>query len=90
MFDDTHFKATNTEPLLYRFGSASIFTQVWSEYLDPLNVGRHLFKFVIVVSHMVVKLKREAKSLELGIQIFIIILVTVSKNVLTGSVVNNI
>ena len=39
---------------------------------------------------MVVKLKREAKSLELGIQIFIIILVTVSKNVFTGSVVNNI
>ena len=45
---------------------------------------------VIVVSHMVVKLKREAKSLELGIQIFIIIPVTVSKNVFTGSVVNNI
>ena len=45
MFDDTHFKATNTEPLIYRFGSGSIFTQVWSEYLDPLNVGRHLFKF---------------------------------------------
>ena len=45
---------------------------------------------VIVVSHMVVKLKHEAKSLELGIQIFIIILVTVSKNVFTGSVVNNI
>ena len=45
---------------------------------------------VIVVSHMVVKLKREVKSLELGIQIFIIILVTVSKNVFTGCVVNNI
>ena len=88
MFDDTHFKATNTEPLIYRFGSASIFTQVWSEYLDPLNVGRHYSSSVIVVSHMVVK--REVKSLELGIQISIIILVTVSKNVFTGSVVNNI
>ena len=67
MFDDTHFKATNTEPLIYRFGSASIFTQVWSEYLDPLNVGRHLFKFSDCCqpyAYMVVKLKREAKSLE--------------------------
>ena len=45
---------------------------------------------VIVVSHMVVKLKREAKSLELGIQIFIIIPVTVSNNVFMGNVVNNI
>ena len=43
---------------------------------------------VIFVSHTVVKLKREAKSLELGIQIFIIILVTVSKSVFTGSVVH--
>ena len=39
---------------------------------------------------MVVKLKREAKSLELGIQIFIIIPLTVGKNVFMGSVVNNI
>ena len=39
---------------------------------------------------MVVKLKREAKSLELGIQIFTIIPVTVSNNVFMGSVVNNI
>ena len=45
---------------------------------------------VIVVNHMAVKLKREADSLELDIQAFIIIPVTVSKNVFTGSVVNNI
>ena len=36
---------------------------------------------VIVVNNMVVKLKREADSLELDIQIFIIKPVTVSKNV---------
>ena len=36
---------------------------------------------VIVVSHMAVKLKREAVSLELDIQTFIIKPVTVSKNV---------
>ena len=45
---------------------------------------------VIVVNHMVVKLKREADSLEVNIQIFIIMPVTVSKSVFTGSVVNNI
>ena len=38
---------------------------------------------VIVVNHMVVKLKREADSLEVDIQTFVIILVTVSKNVFT-------
>ena len=36
---------------------------------------------VIVVNHMTVKLKREADSLELDIQTFIIKPVTVSKNV---------
>ena len=36
---------------------------------------------VIVVNHMVVKLRHEADSLELDIQTFIIKLVTVSKNV---------
>ena len=45
---------------------------------------------MIVVNHMAVKLKREADSLELDIQTFIIKPVTVSKNVFTGSVVNNI
>ena len=45
---------------------------------------------VIVVNQMVVKLKREADSLEVNIQIFIIMPVTVSKSVFTGSVVNNI
>ena len=45
---------------------------------------------VIVVNHMAVKLKREADSLEVDIQIFIIIPVTVRENVFTGSVVNNI
>ena len=39
---------------------------------------------------MVVKLKREADSLEVNIQIFIIMPVTVSKIVFTVSVVNNI
>ena len=41
-------------------------------------------------SVIVVKLKREADSLEADIQTFVIIPVTVSKNVFTGSVVNNI
>ena len=36
---------------------------------------------VIVVSHMAVKLKRQADSLELDIQTFMIKPVTVSKNV---------
>ena len=45
---------------------------------------------VVVVNHMVVKLKREADSLEVNIQIFIIMPVTVSKSVFTVSVVNNI
>ena len=36
---------------------------------------------VIVVNHMAVKLKREADSLEIYIQTFIIKSVTVSKNV---------
>ena len=45
---------------------------------------------VIVVNHMVVKLKREADSLEVDIQTFVIMPVTVSKNVFTGSVVNHI
>ena len=43
----------------------------------------------IVVNQMVVKLKREADSLEVDIQTFVIIPVTVSKNMFTGSVVNN-
>ena len=45
---------------------------------------------VVVVSHMAVKLKREADSLEVDIQIFIIKPVTFGKNVFMGSVVNNI
>ena len=45
---------------------------------------------VIVVNHMAVKLKREADSLEVDIQILIIKPVTVSKNVSMGSVANNI
>ena len=45
---------------------------------------------MVVVNHMAVKLKREADSLEVDIQKFIIIPVTVCKNVFTGSVVNNI
>ena len=45
---------------------------------------------VIVVNHMAVELKREADSLEVDIQIFIIKPVTVSKNVSMGSVANNI
>ena len=28
MFTDTHFKASNTEPLIYRFGSAYIYANV--------------------------------------------------------------
>ena len=39
---------------------------------------------------MVVKFKREANSLEVDIQIFIIIPATGSKKVFTGSAVNNI
>ena len=39
---------------------------------------------------MVVKLKRGADSLEVDTETFVIIPVTVSKNVFTGSVVNNI
>ena len=39
---------------------------------------------------MVVKLKRGADSLEVDTETFIIILVTVSENVFTGIVVNNI
>ena len=61
-----------------------MFTQMWSEYLDFLNMGIHYLSSVIVVNHMVVKLKREADSLEVDIQTFIII------PVFTGSVVNNI
>ena len=45
---------------------------------------------VVVVNHIVVKLKREANSLEVDIQIFTIIPVTISKKVFTGSAVNNI
>ena len=52
-------------------------------------MGIHYLSSVIVVNHRAVKLKREADSLEVDIQTFIIIPVTVSKNVFTGSVVNN-
>ena len=45
---------------------------------------------VVVVSHMAVKLKREADSLEADFQIFIIKPVTFRKNVFMGSVVNKI
>ena len=45
---------------------------------------------VYIVNHMAVKLKREADSFEVDIQIFIIKPVTVSKNVFMGSVANNI
>ena len=88
MFNDTHFKVTDTKPLIYRFGFL-IFTQMWSEYLDMLNMGIHYLSSVIVVNHIAVKLKREADSLEVDLQRFIIIPITVSKNVFTGSVVNN-
>ena len=62
-----------------------MFTQMWSEYLDFLNMGIHYLSSAIVVNHMAVKLKREADSLEVDIQP-----VPVRKNVFTGSVVNNI
>ena len=52
-------------------------------------MGIHYLSSVIVVNHIAVKLKREADSLEVDIKTFIIIPVTVSKNVFTGSVVNN-
>ena len=52
-------------------------------------MGIHYLSSVIVVNHIAVKLKREADSLEVDIQTFIIIPITVSKNVFTGSVVNN-
>ena len=45
---------------------------------------------VVVVHHMAVKLKREADSLEVDIQIFIIKPVTFSRNFFMGSVVNDI
>ena len=45
---------------------------------------------VVFINHMAVKLKREADSLEEDIQIFIIKPVTFSKNVLMGSVLNDI
>ena len=45
---------------------------------------------VVVVNQMVVKLKLEADSLKVNVQIFIIMPVTVNKSVFTGSVVNNI
>ena len=66
-----------------------MFTQMWSEYLDFLNMGIHYLSSVIVVNRMAVKLKREADSLEVDIQKFIIIPLTVRKNVFTGCVVNN-
>ena len=45
---------------------------------------------VLLVNHMAVKLKREADSLEVDIQIFITKPVTFNKNVYMGRVVNNI
>ena len=45
---------------------------------------------VLLVNHMAVKLKREADSLEVDIQIFIIKPVTFSRNVFMDSVVNDI
>ena len=45
---------------------------------------------VLLVNHMAVKLKREADSLEVDIQIFITKPVTFNKNVFMGRVVNNI
>ena len=42
-------------------------------------MGIHYLSLVIVVNHIAVKLKREAESLEVDIQTFIIIPVTVSK-----------
>ena len=67
MFNDTYFKATNTEPLIYRFGSAYIYGQnilihlMWADIYPSSG---------IVVSHMVIKLKREADSLEVDIHIY--------------------
>ena len=63
---------------------------MWSEYLDFLNMGIHYLSSVTFVNRMAVKLKRKADSLEVDIQTFIIIPVTVRKNVFAGSVVNNI
>ena len=63
---------------------------MWSEYLDFLNMGIHYLSSVTFVNRMAVKLKRKADSLEVDIQTFIMIPVTVRKNVFTGSVVNNI
>ena len=45
---------------------------------------------VLLVNHMAVKLKREADSLEVDIQTFIIKPVTFSRNVFMDSVVNDI
>ena len=61
-----------------------------SEYLDFLNMGIHYLSSVIFLNRMAVKLKRKADSLEVDIQTFIIIPVTVRKNVFTGSVLNDI
>ena len=53
-------------------------------------MGIHYLSSVIFVNRMAVKLKREADFLEVDIQTFIIIPVTVRRKIFTGSVVNNI
>ena len=63
---------------------------MWVEYLELLNVGKHLFKFSGRCPPYDSKLKREADSPEVDIQIFIIKPVTFSKNVFMGSVANNL
>ena len=64
--------------------------QMWVEYLELLNVGKHLFKFSGCYPPYDSKLKREVDSPEVDIQIFIIKPVTFSKNVFMGSVANNL
>ena len=45
--------------------------QMWVEYLELLNVGKHLFKFSGCYPPYDSKLKREVDSPEVDIQIFL-------------------
>ena len=73
MLQDTHFKASNTEPLIYRFRSAYIYENV-TRMSWYTNCGQTFIQVQWL-------LKREVDSLELDIQTFMIKPVTVSKNV---------
>ena len=73
MLQDTHFKASNTEPLIYRFGYAYIYANV-----TRMSWYTKCGQTFIQVQWL---LKREIDSIELDIQTFIIKPVTVSKNV---------